>query len=105
MSSPELSLSEQISAHVRSAILAAIAAGELPKEISKELPESIALERPKNRDHGDYASSIALQIAKPAGKNPREVATILQSNLAVIPEIAKVEIAGPGFLNITLNRA
>jgi len=105
MSSPELSLSEQISAHVRSAILAAIAAGELPKEISKELPESIALERPKNRDHGDYASSIALQIAKPAGKNPREVATILQSNLAVIPEIAKVDIAGPGFLNITLNRA
>ena len=105
MSSPELSLSEQISAHIRSAILAAIAAGELPKEISKELPESIALERPKNRDHGDYASSIALQLAKPAGKNPRDVATILQSNLAVIPEIAKVDIAGPGFLNITLNRA
>ena len=105
MSSPELSLSEQISAHIRTAILAAIAAGELPKEISKELPESIALERPKNRDHGDYASSIALQLAKPAGKNPRDVATILQSNLAVIPEIAKVDIAGPGFLNITLNRA
>jgi len=105
MSSSELSLAEQISAHIRTAILAAIAAGQLPKEISKEVPESIALERPKNRDHGDYASSIALQLAKPAGKNPRDVATILQSNLAAIPEIAKVEIAGPGFLNITLNRA
>jgi arginyl-tRNA synthetase len=105
MSSSEISLSEQISAHIRTAILAAIDAGQLPKEISKELPETIALERPKNRDHGDYATSIALQLAKPAGKNPRDVATILQSNLAVIPEIARVDIAGPGFLNITLNRA
>jgi arginyl-tRNA synthetase len=105
MSSSEISLSEQISAHIRTAILSAVSAGQLPKEISTALPESIPLERPKNRDHGDYASSIALQLAKPTGKNPREVATILQSNLAVIPEIAHVEIAGPGFLNITLNRA
>ena len=105
MSSSEVSLSEQISAHIRLAILAAIDAGQLPKEISKEVPESISLERPKNRDHGDYATSIALQLAKPAGKNPREVATILQSNLAVVPEISRVDIAGPGFLNITLNRA
>jgi arginyl-tRNA synthetase len=105
MSSPEISLSEQISAHIRTAILAAISSGQLPKEISTALPETIALERPKNRDHGDYATSIALQLAKPSGKNPREVATILQSNLAVIPEISKVDIAGPGFLNITLNRA
>ena len=105
MSSTEISLSEQISAHIRTAILAAISSGQLPKEISTALPETIALERPKNRDHGDYATSIALQLAKPSGKNPREVATILQSNLAVIPEIARVDIAGPGFLNITLNRA
>ena len=105
MSSSETSLSEQISVHIRTAILAAIDAGQLPKEISKEVPESISLERPKNRDHGDYATSIALQLAKPSGKNPREVAGILQSNLAVIPEISKVDIAGPGFLNITLNRA
>ena len=105
MSSSEISLSEQISVHIRTAILAAIDAGQLPKEISKEVPESISLERPKNRDHGDYATSIALQLAKPSGKNPREVASILQSNLAVISEISKVDIAGPGFLNITLNRA
>jgi len=105
MSSSEISLSEQISAHIRTAILAAISSGQLPKEISAALPESIALERPKNREHGDYATSIALQLAKPSGKNPRDVASILQSNLAVIPEIAKVDIAGPGFLNITLNRA
>ena len=105
MSSTEISLSEQISAHIRAAILTAVSSGQLPKEISALLPETIALERPKNRDHGDYATSIALQIAKPSGKNPRDVAIILQSNLAVIPEISKVDIAGPGFLNITLNRA
>ena len=105
MSSSEISLSEQISAHIRTAILAAVSSGQLPQEISAALAETIALERPKNRDHGDYATSIALQLAKPSGKNPREVASILQSNLAVIPEISKVVIAGPGFLNITLNRA
>ena len=105
MSSSEISLSEQISAHIRTAILAAVSSGQLAKEISTALPETIALERPKNRDHGDYATSIALQLAKPSGKSPREVASILQSNLAVIPEISKVDIAGPGFLNITLNRA
>jgi arginyl-tRNA synthetase len=105
MSSTEVSLSEQISTHIRAAILAAVSSGQLPEEISVLLPETIALERPKNRDHGDYATSIALQIAKPSGKNPRDVAIILQSNLAVIPEISKVDIAGPGFLNITLNRA
>ena len=105
MSSSEISLAEQISAHIRTAILSAISSGELPREISNDLPETIAVERPKNRDHGDYAASIALQLAKSAGKNPRDVARILQSNLAVIPEISRVDIAGPGFLNITLNRA
>jgi len=82
MSSTEISLSEQISAHIRAAILTAVSSGQLPKEISALLPETIALERPKNRDHGDYATSIALQLAKAAGKNPREIATILQAAIA-----------------------
>jgi arginyl-tRNA synthetase len=63
------------------------------------------LERPKNRDHGDYATSIALQLAKPSGKNPREVATILQGAIETLPGVSKVDIAGPGFINITLDRA
>jgi arginyl-tRNA synthetase len=66
------------------------------------VPEQIPLERPKNRDHGDYATSIALQLAKPAGKNPRELATLLAPLFSEIPGIAKVDIAGPGFINITL---
>ena len=66
------------------------------------LPEQIPLERPKNRDHGDYATSIALQLAKSAGRNPRELAATLAPLIGSIPSVAKAEIAGPGFINITL---
>jgi arginyl-tRNA synthetase len=66
---------------------------------------AISLERPKNRDHGDYATSIALQLAKAAGKSPREVAELLRSDIAELPEVSAVDIAGPGFINITLNRS
>jgi arginyl-tRNA synthetase len=68
-------------------------------------PATVALERPKNREHGDWATSIALKLAKNVGMNPRELATELQSALAEIEGIRSVEIAGPGFLNITLDAA
>jgi arginyl-tRNA synthetase len=74
-------------------------------EIEASLPDTIPLERPKNRDHGDYATSVALQLAKAAGKNPRDVALILQMQIGTTPLISAVDIAGPGFLNFTLNRA
>ena len=67
--------------------------------------DEIPLERPKNREHGDYASSIALQLAKAAGKSPRDIAGLLAQELSTLPNISKVEIAGPGFINFTLNRA
>ena len=79
--------------------------GAISKGLGLDYQGEIPLERPKNRDHGDYASSIALQIAKSAGKSPREIATALQSALATEPNISKVDIAGPGFINFTLNRA
>ena len=100
-SSSGASLSEQLAAQIQAAIAAAFARGE----ITGEVPASITLERPKNRDHGDYATSIALQLAKAAGKNPREIATILQSAIESISGVSKVDIAGPGFINITLDRA
>lgn len=60
------------------------------------------MERPKNREHGDWATNVALQLAKPAGLSPRDVAGILSGRLEKIDGVASVAIAGPGFLNITL---
>ncbi len=92
--------SDLLSAQIQAAISHAIARGDLIGTV----PSNIPLERPKNRDHGDYASSIALQLAKPAGKNPREVAELLKKDLEKLPEVSSVDIAGPGFINIKLNR-
>ncbi len=61
------------------------------------------MERPKNREHGDWATNIALQLGKKAGLNPREFARILSDRLAGIDGVKSVDIAGPGFLNITLD--
>jgi arginyl-tRNA synthetase len=93
--------SDLLAAQIQAAISRAIERGDLIGTV----PESIPLERPKNRDHGDYASSIALQLAKPAGKNPRDVAEMLKADLESLAEVSAVNIAGPGFINITLNRA
>jgi arginyl-tRNA synthetase len=99
MSAP--SQSDALAAAISAAIGAAIERGDLVGTI----PVTIPLERPKNRDHGDYATSVALQLAKPAGMSPRAVAELLQSDLLDLPEVSAVEIAGPGFINITLNRS
>ena len=91
---------ESLEAEIKAAIEKAISLGK----IVGVAPQSITLDRPKNRDHGDYATSIALQLAKPAGKNPREVAQIIIDQLRGASGISKLEIAGPGFINITLDR-
>ncbi len=95
------SQSEALAAAISAAIGAAIERGDLLGTI----PVTIPLERPKNRDHGDYATSVALQLAKPAGKSPRAVAELLQGDLLALDSVSAVEIAGPGFINITLNRS
>ena len=86
---------------VKSAIVRAINAGLL----TGDAPNTIKLDRPKDRTHGDYATSIALQLAKPMGKNPGDVAHIIVNELAGVPGISQLDIAGPGFINITLDRA
>jgi len=95
---------DQLVAAILRALHLAKAGEELPAEL--ELPTEITLERPKNRDHGDYATNIALALAKPAGKNPRSLAELLRSYLLADVEIkdslAAVDIAGAGFINITL---
>ncbi|RXZ67082.1 arginine--tRNA ligase [Agromyces albus] len=75
-------------------------------EVALELaPEAVTLERPKLREHGDWASSIALRVAKPLGANPREIATELAAGLADVHGVASTEVAGPGFINIRLDAA
>jgi len=65
----------------------------------------VALERPKNRDHGDWASNIAMKLAKPLGVAPRELAEEIAAAVAELDGIASVGVAGPGFINITLDAA
>ena len=97
---------ESLAAAITASIKGAISRGELPAELaSSSAVGNIVLERPKNRDHGDYATSIALALAKPTGKSPRDVAEIVQRGLQGNPEIERIEIAGPGFINITLAKA
>jgi len=65
----------------------------------------LVLERPRNRDHGDWASNVAMKLAKPLGANPRELATEIAEQVRTIDGIAAVDVAGPGFINITLDAA
>ncbi|SCL66526.1 arginyl-tRNA synthetase [Micromonospora citrea] len=69
------------------------------------LPDSTAVERPRNPEHGDYASTLALQLSKKVGVPPRELAAALAEQLGRAPGVKSVEIAGPGFLNIRLDAA
>lgn len=65
----------------------------------------IALERPRNRDHGDWSSNIAMKLAKRLGANPRELATEFADGFRAIDGVASVDVAGPGFINLTLDAA
>ena len=69
------------------------------------LPDEVTVERPRNPEHGDYATNVAMQVAKQAGMNPRELAGRLAEAVAVSEGVASAEVAGPGFLNIRLAAA
>lgn len=92
---------EELSSAISSCLKDAVAAGE----IDVELPSEVRVERPKSREHGDWATNIALQLSKKAGMNPRQFAEILKGRLEALDGVASVEIAGPGFLNIRLDAA
>ncbi|WP_026212314.1 arginine--tRNA ligase [Longispora albida] len=92
----------KLAAVVLSAAHAVFAARGLDASL---LPDSATVERPRSPEHGDYASNLALQVAKKAGVNPRDLATDLAAELAKTPGITSAEIAGPGFINIRLDAA
>ena len=95
---------DQLAAAVRDAVLAAIGDGDLALDPS-QVPAGVTVERPRNPEHGDYATNVALQLAKPAGSNPRAVAEAVAARLREADGVATVDIAGPGFLNVTLDAA
>ena len=70
-----------------------------------DLPAEVVIERPKNREHGDWATNAAMQLAGKFGMNPRAFAEMLAPELEVLDGVAKVDIAGPGFINITFSAA
>ncbi|RVW02642.1 arginine--tRNA ligase [Rhodococcus xishaensis] len=67
------------------------------------LPATLTVERPRNPEHGDYATNVAMQVAKKAGTNPRDLATWLAEALSAADGVTSAEVAGPGFLNIRLD--
>lgn len=74
-------------------------------EVSELSLDDVALERPKNREHGDWASSISLKLAKTWGANPRDIAIRIAAELESVAGLTAVEVAGPGFINIRLDPA
>ena len=95
---------EELSKLVRN-VLIAIATDDTTLLSEGDIPESIVVERPRSREHGDWSTNVAMQLSKRMGMNPREFAQILASSLEAEPGITKVEIAGPGFLNFRLDAA
>ncbi len=92
-------MKDQLKKILESSLKAAIAQGNLP-EI--DLPD-IQIERTKDKTHGDFASNIAMMLAKPVKMNPRQIATTIVDALPESDVITKVDIAGPGFINFTLS--
>ncbi len=95
---------EELAAFIKSTLETAITDGEISLPLT-DLPAEIKVERPRSREHGDWATNVAMQLAKKASMNPREFAEILAGKLVENSAIAKAEIAGPGFINITLSAA
>ncbi|MEV6640362.1 arginine--tRNA ligase [Amycolatopsis sp. NPDC051371] len=87
---------------VRSSAVQVLAARGIDDAV---LPEQVTIERPRNPDHGDYATNLALQVAKKAGLKPREFAEALGAAVSADDGVASAEVAGPGFLNFRLAAA
>jgi arginyl-tRNA synthetase len=92
---------EDLSLAIRTVLTQAAETGEL----SAPVPADVRVERPRNREHGDWSTNIALQLAKAAGVPPRDLAQLIARRLGEVSGIKSVEVAGPGFLNVVLDAA
>lgn len=92
---------EELAQAIHAALTAVVDAGEAALAV----PAQVRVERPRSREHGDWATNVALQLAKGAGMPPRALADLLAARLRQAPGIQAVDVAGPGFLNITLEAA
>jgi arginyl-tRNA synthetase len=92
---------EKLSQAIRVVLTEAVESGELTAVV----PDEVRVERPRTRQHGDWSTNVALQLAKAAGQPPRELAQLVAKRLAAVPGVASVDVAGPGFLNIVLDAA
>lgn len=95
---------DQLADALRGALVHAVDDGTFALDPA-QIPADVHIERPRQREHGDWSTNVALQLAKKAGVNPRAFAEELARRLGDVPGIAAVEIAGPGFLNIRLDAA
>jgi arginyl-tRNA synthetase len=94
---------EQLASALHTLLTDAVAEGDLRVEVPAL--DAVRVERPRSREHGDWATNIALQLGKQAGMAPRDLAELLATRLRGVAGVAAVEVAGPGFLNITLDAA
>jgi len=95
---------DELSGALSATLASAVADGTLALP-ADAVPTSVYVERPRQREHGDWATNVALKLAKQAGTTPRALADELAKRLSATPGITSVDVAGPGFLNITLDAA
>ena len=94
---------EELANAIHAILLAAAGDGSLDLPV-EQIPVP-RVERPRNREHGDWSTNVAMQLAKRAGTGPRDLAELLASRLEALDGVASAEVAGPGFLNIRLDAA
>jgi arginyl-tRNA synthetase len=94
-----LNLYPRFAAHIATALAELVAAGDLPAGLDTS---AVTVEPPRDPTHGDLATNAAMVLAKPAGMKPRDIATLLALKLNRLSEVESVEVAGPGFINLTL---
>lgn len=93
---------EELSTAISACVAAAVAEQLLPAVAGQT---QVQVERPRSREHGDWATNIAMVLAKPAGKSPRDIATDLVARIEKIPGVKSANIAGPGFINVFIDAA